>query len=204
MSEENDQTASQPDTDAAVSESTQSPESSDSGTILGGDSTETASADSATEASAEVKDEPIVYDLTAEGAPESAVSSVIAYAKEHGLSNEQAQAQLSREVALEAAARKSAVDELESTKADWAEQTRSLPDIGGDNYETSLRMAKEALQFANVEGFSEFLEETKLGNHPMMFQFLHKFGLAMQDDTTLIGKEAQAPKSTAEIMYPNL
>ena len=126
-------------------------------------------------------------------------------AKELGLTQEQAQkiADLGAQQASRWAADLNT--QIEATSAQWVEQAKADPEIGGSNFGDTLSASKLALdRFATPE-LKALLETSKLGNHPEVIRLMAKVGKAISDDTFVPGGDTASPqKSVAERMFPSM
>ena len=94
-------------------------------------------------------------------------------------------------------------DALEAARSEWAESSKSDPEIGGAKFEQNLAGAKAALEkFATPELVS-LLDESGLGNHPDMIRLFWKLNNQISDDSLVSGSPAPTARSRAEIMYPS-
>lgn len=129
------------------------------------------------------------------------IEGIVSYAKEHGLSQKQAEMLVERE---NAAASRFEAQQLEFLKAQpdvWLEAAKSDPEIGGDKLAENTEFAKRAIErFDGKDGtFAKALNETGLGNHKEILRFMSKVGRAMKDDklvttTTAAGGDRKKDK----------
>lgn len=118
-------------------------------------------------------------------------------ARELGLSQEQAQKLfLSMQEPYHAINR----ERVKGYSEDWAELSRNDSEIGGGNFEASLKIAQTAYQqFANP-ALKRLLDETGLGNHPEIIRLFVRVGKAIGQDTGVQAGSAPEPKRK---LYPN-
>ncbi len=136
------------------------------------------------------------------------VDEIQAYAKEHKLSNDQAQALLTREndaVASYVGRTKQYLD----NQADkvWPDQVKADKELGGvdgKDFVQNMELSKRVLQkFATPELIKE-LNSTGYGNHPEMVRLLVRLGKGMSEDRLIQGNgsgTSPEAKSTEEMFY---
>lgn len=101
------------------------------------------------------------------------------WAKEAGLTAEQA----SKALGFYGEMQKADETALDQADAAWAEQLKGDKEFGGKNFEASATAAQKAvLKFGGRE-LAEFLEEARLGNHPLLAKTFAKIGRAFAEDT---------------------
>lgn len=97
-----------------------------------------------------------------------------------------------------------AVNAWKTTNEGWVKQVKEDKDIGGDKFDSSVGLAKQAIaKFGNPE-FSKALEFTGMGNNPEMIRFLVTVAKAFGEDKLPTGpsKAVGGVKSAAEILFP--
>lgn len=213
--------ATQPAAASTSTEAAATETEATSTTVLGGQeaaATETAAAADGkdagkTEATTETTttEKPVVpekYDLKLpEGSllDPAVVEKVASFAKEKGLTQDQAQAVLDQRneavgefVTNQQTGLKKMVDSyLETAKAD--------PEIGGANAKEAFEVAKRFVdRYASPE-FKRVVNETGLGNHPELIRLMYRAGKAMAPDKLVVpgAQGGGTPKSVADIFYPN-
>jgi hypothetical protein len=136
-----------------------------------------------------------------------AVDELKATAKEFGLTQEQAQriADLGVKQAQGFAAQ--LVEQQKSLTAQWAEETTTDKEIGGDKLSENLGVAKKALDSFGTPALKTLLNQSGLGNHPEVVRFMVKAGKAISEDGHLVtGAAAQVDRANTPIenrLYPN-
>jgi hypothetical protein len=141
----------------------------------------------------------------------SHMDAVMAYAKEHKLSNEQAQLLLDQRqaAATDFVTRQTA--ELTAQSQRWADETKADKELGGTNLEATLQAARRGVDKLTPEGHPRreaMLEllNGPLGNHPIAVFILSSIGKHNAEDRglSLLGGKAPEPaKSWAERAFPN-
>lgn len=136
--------------------------------------------------------------------------------KDIGLTNEQANKLAPLVLKVEERVLQRQNDEFAVTRADWAKQVKADTEIGGANIKETERLAAKALDHfvgpavtTDAEGnevrneFRQLLDETGLGNHPVMVRAFRNIGMAIAEDGTVArgNSTAATPKSREEILY---
>jgi hypothetical protein len=124
-------------------------------------------------------------------------------AKEMNLSQEQAQKFIDLESKVIQTQIKGQTELFTQMKNGWKDETIKLP-----NYNVEKPFIGKAInQIAGPELGKEFrtlMNDSGLGNHPVINQFLILAGKAIAEDNFPDGKPNGAPKSDGEIFYPNM
>lgn len=88
--------------------------------------------------------------------------------------------------------------------AQLAEQTRNLPEIGGENFAKSLEVAGKVMAKFGTPELRELMNYTAVASHPEMFKFIHAIGAAMSDDVFENGGASTGGQKTpAERLWPS-
>lgn len=131
------------------------------------------------------------------------LEKIAAFAKERGLSNEQAQAIVEREneAVSEYASLKDQTVEAEVNK--WVELSKNDKEFGGPAFKENVELAKRVVNQFGSEEFKKALNETGLGNHPELIRFAHRIGKMMKEDQFVLPgrSQAKAEKSLEELFY---
>ncbi len=158
-----------------------------------------------TEAKPEAPKPPEKYELKMpENSPldPNAIERVASYAKEKGLTNEQAQELLTREheaVSQFAESQKAMISQKETQ---WAEELKADKEFGGSQLDEHGQLAYRAASKWFGEEFVDVLKSAKLNHYPPLFKGLVRLGKAMSDDQFVRGGSGPAPvKSMAEKFY---
>lgn len=130
------------------------------------------------------------------------VERIAAFAKERGLSNEEAQAVLERDNANIISYQENQKAQLEKLKTDWVEQVKSDKEIGGAVFNESIELSKRVIERFGSQELKQQLDATGFGNHPELVRIFSKIGKAMSEDKLVIVNRQDQPKKTlAEKMY---
>jgi len=152
-----------------------------------------------------------VYALTSpEGfeAGQTVLDDLTAYAKEHGLSNDQAQAQLGRELSMLKQSEEVFVEKYEKMaedqKAQWLEDVKNDPEIGGEKFGISVSKAKRIIDKYGSDKLKQQLNESGYGNNPEVIRLFAKVSeLDKEDSHENGGRPLTEEQSRAAVLYPN-
>ena len=137
--------------------------------------------------------------------------------KEAGLTNEAANKILPLVPKIQERFLQQQNDAFERTRADWAKQSKESAEIGGDKLAETQRLAAKALDHFTgpavtkdkdgndvPNSFRQLLNESGLGNHPVMLKTFRDIGAALSEDGTFVRNttETAAKKSREETLYP--
>jgi hypothetical protein len=88
---------------------------------------------------------------------------------------------------------------------DWGNLCKQLPEIGGQNFEASLKTTQNVMaKFASPE-LRELLNYSALGSHPEFFKFIHAIGSSISEDTMVHGGErSTGPKPPEAVLWPTM
>ncbi len=100
---------------------------------------------------------------------------------------------------------------LEQVRADWANESQSDEEFGGEALTENLNVAKQALDAFGTDAFKSLLQETGFGNHPEIIRFMYRAGKAISEDSYVGNSEGAMsqgadPKdfnSIANALYSN-
>jgi hypothetical protein len=132
------------------------------------------------------------------------VDSVISFAKENNLTNEQANDLVKRDESLLTNYKERIISEHKNVTDQWASMSKADKEIGGDNLNKNISLARSAINRFGSDGFRDYLESTGVGNHPEVIRLFSKIGKAMADDSFDIAKPKSQEKTLAERLYPDL
>lgn len=71
---------------------------------------------------------------------------------------------------------------VEQARADWATESQSDEEFGGENLGANLEIAKSSLNAFGTDAFKSLLSESGLGNHPEVIRFMYRAGKAISED----------------------
>ena len=131
------------------------------------------------------------------------LDEIAAYAKERGLSQEQAQSLVDMQS-------KAMQDQQEQLKADhestvdkWEADVKADVELGGDKYGENLELAKRGMERFFTPDFTKYINETGFGNHPEVIRGFMKIGQALADDKLVMAGAAGEVKSAEDTLYDN-
>ena len=131
------------------------------------------------------------------------IEKIASFAKERGLSNDEAQAMLNdRNTLLESyAGKQKKVWETETGK--WMDQSKADTEIGGDAFEKNAELAKRVVTRFGTPALMEGLNATGFGNHPELVRMMVRIGKAMDEDQLVLpgSKAPAAEKEMADVFY---
>lgn len=133
----------------------------------------------------------------------SSIERISAYAKEKGLSNEDAQELLNRENGAVAAHHEAQMKQVEEMRAEWLKAAETDKEYGGKEFKKNAELAHRAFaRFSNPED-AELLKESGLGNHPVFIRWFYRVGKAMAEDSFIHpgSKAAGGKKSIEDVFY---
>lgn len=132
-----------------------------------------------------------------------AVERIASFAKERGLTQEQAQAILERESGAVAAYAEGQQQTLEKHKSAWVEDLKADKELGGAAFNETVEIAKRVVESFGTEALKKALNETGLGNHPEVVRVFARIGKQMGDDKFVRPTAgAGVKRSPEEIFYP--
>ena len=101
---------------------------------------------------------------------------------------------------------KRAQDQAAAIHAQWLADTKADKGDRGRQARREPGSGEESARCVRYRKDSDFLEQTKLGDHPEMVQFLNRVGKAMSEDSLVTsGGGKKTPElSAAQRMYPNM
>lgn len=112
------------------------------------------------------------------------VDDVKALAKELGLPQDKAQKII--DMSIERTAKFQEI--FEQTRAQWVEDTKADPEIGGAKFDATLEASAKALDAFGSDALNDVLKGSGLGNHPEMIRVFAKIGAAISEDKLVTGK----------------
>lgn len=127
-------------------------------------------------------------------------------AKELNLSQDAAQKMLDKMAPVVADRQ---TQRLEEIRGEWANQSTSDKEFGGEKLNENLGVARKALDSFGSPELKSLLNESGLGNHPEVIRLLYRAGKAISEDNFVGGKGTQSkakPTSNADYaasLYPS-
>lgn len=134
---------------------------------------------------------------------DEAMDEIAAYARQHGLSNKQAQDLLDRESKMVSEYRDDQLQAWDNTQKQWVEAAKADKEIGGDNFSESAELAKRVIQRYGTEELNAALNQG-YGNHPEIIRVFSRIGKELQEKQLITGDGPVGKfngKSTADTLY---
>ena len=85
---------------------------------------------------------------------------------------------------------------LEQVRADWANESQSDEEFGGEALTENLNVAKQALDAFGTDAFKSLLQETGFGNHPEIIRFMYRAGKAISEDSYVGNSQGANPRGS--------
>ena len=85
---------------------------------------------------------------------------------------------------------------LEQVRADWASESQSDEEFGGEALNENLNVAKQALDAFGTDAFKSLLQETGFGNHPEIIRFMYRAGKAISEDSYVGNSQGANPRGS--------
>lgn len=130
------------------------------------------------------------------------LDSLSTYAKELGLSQEQAQKFVERDAALVGSIRERDQAKWNDMVKNWGEQSKQDPEIGGEKFTVNAQAAQRALDKFGTPALRKMLNDTGAGNHPELVRVFARIGQAIADDKIVTGSNGgKLPRDPALVLY---
>lgn len=129
------------------------------------------------------------------------LEKIVSYAKERGLSNEDAQALLERENAAVADFVNGQKEILKSTTETWVKEVEQDKELGGEAYKQNVAYANNVVKKFGSPAFIKTLNETGLGNHPELVRVFARIGKIMANDKLVVAGAQSTPKKSIEDVF---
>ena len=85
---------------------------------------------------------------------------------------------------------------IEDTKIEWANQSQSDQEFGGESLSANLEVAKQSLDAFGTDAFRALLQESGLGNHPEVIRFMYRAGKAISEDSYVGNSQGANPRGS--------
>ncbi|MCC6863269.1 MAG: hypothetical protein IT544_00470 [Rhodobacteraceae bacterium] len=125
--------------------------------------------------------------------------------KELGLTQKQAQTLADKFIAAQTKKGEEAQASWSKTLTDWVDQAKADPEIGGANWDGTVKVATQLVGRFGNEAFCEYLNASGAGNHPEMIRFMAKVGAVIGEDRPAnpANPGKTVARDTAAILYPD-
>lgn len=129
------------------------------------------------------------------------VEQTLAFAKDHGLTQKQAEAALHRQHVAVQSHHERLVKNHETQVGGWAEELKNDPEFGGEKFIENSKDANLAMK-TFFPDLAEELDVTGFGNHPKLVKGLSKLGKLIKSDKTVFGgKKVVTELSQEKILF---
>ena len=122
------------------------------------------------------------------------------FAKENGLTQEQAQRGVDMVAQMKQAEMTQWVDQQKS----WVDDAKKDAEYGGDKFEENIAVAVKARDSFGTPEFNEMLDSSGLGNHPEMIRFLNRVGKQISEDGVIVGGSSISNQTREAVLYPSM
>ncbi len=130
------------------------------------------------------------------------IEQVSKYAKENGLSNDEAQVLLDRESSAVGSYHERLSTIVNEKRAQWVENGKSDKEIGGDNYKQSVALANRVITKFGSEALVKELVDSGFGDHHEILRVFARIGKAIGEDKLVMpGSQPAGKKTMAEKFY---
>lgn len=132
---------------------------------------------------------------------QDAATDFSAFAKELGLTQEQAQ----KGADIAAQMQQRQVAQHAQTVESWISQVKADKEIGGDKLAENLAVAQKALDAFGSQELKNVLVSTGLGNHPAIIRAFYRAGMKISEDGQILnGAPTGGERDMAKKMFPNM
>lgn len=133
---------------------------------------------------------------------DQAIERISAYAKQKGLSNEDAQSLLQRESDAVKGFQQAQMEQRDQTVEKWAKEVETDKEIGGEGFKQNIELASRVIKKFGDEQLIKDLNESGYGNYPPLVRLFHRIGKAMKEDQLVLPGSMPVPKkSAADMLY---
>ncbi len=125
--------------------------------------------------------------------------------KELGLTQKQAHSLADKFIAAQTKKGEEAQANWSKTLTGWVDQAKADPEIGGANWDGTVKAATQVVGRFGNDAFREYLNASGAGNHPEMIRFMAKVGAVIGEDRPAnpANPGKAVARDTAAILYPD-
>lgn len=125
--------------------------------------------------------------------------------KELGLTHKQAQQLADKFIEVNTKRAEKQAEQFAETITKWGEDAKKDKEIGGANWDGSVKDARRAIDTLGTPELKNYLEITGGGNHPEIIRLFAKVGSMIKEDSPANGgaEGAGKPADPAHVLYPN-
>ena len=121
------------------------------------------------------------------------LDKIASFAKEQGLSQDQAQKLVERD--------HQAIAQHQAMVQQWKADVLADPELGGDNAKEKVELAHRAFKHFASEKFAQELEQSGYGNHPELVRAFYKVGKMMGEDKFVVPNAQNGARRTMEEVF---
>ena len=133
-------------------------------------------------------------------------------AKELGLNQKQFQQLVEYDIQRSAAALEEMSTQFSERINHWAEDTKADKELGGENLDENLGLAKRAIDTFGSPQLAKLIDAPSadnpdglgLGNHPEVIRLFHRVGRAISESDLVTGDNKIEGRDSLEKMYPTM
>ena len=133
-------------------------------------------------------------------------------AKDLGLSQKQFQQLVEYDIERSAAALEEMSTQFSERIADWAEETKADKELGGEELDANLGLAKQAIDTFGSPQLAKLIDAPSadnpdglgLGNHPEVIRLFYRVGRAISESDLVTGDTKVEGRDSLEKMYPTM
>lgn len=160
----------------------------------------------AQETPAQAGTQEVKYDLAVPeetSLTDTEVESLKAYAKEKGLSKDQAQELLNQRHEAKEDLISRYKSEQDTLRTQWLDAAKNDKEFGGQHFAQNVEFAKRSLEKFATPGIVEYLNQTGLGNNPEVIRLFYRIGKSMSNDSIVNPGSAGGPvtKPIEDVFY---
>lgn len=96
------------------------------------------------------------------------------------------------------------IDRIAEVHEQWANETRSDKELGGDRLNESMAIAKRGLYATATPALRELLDKSGFGNHPEVIRHFYQVGKSISQDTVVTAGQSTSAgqgKQAADVLY---
>lgn len=135
---------------------------------------------------------------------EAAKGKFDTWARERGLTNEQAQAAVDLHVELMQQARESFQEAVTAQQEKWLTETKQDKEIGGAKLQEVGAVCSLVVGKFGSDALKAALNESGFGNHPELIRFIHRIGqeLKVKEGGAIpAGSNGATPKTASQVLF---
>ena len=145
--------------------------------------------------------EPVVYDIKVEGLAPKVIESLVAEAKDLGLTQDQAMKLATKRAGLISEHEKNNKAKIEG----WKNELTSDKELGGANFNTTIESRDRAIAklIEKNPAMKDTLSKVEVIDNPLVVRLLNEIGKMSQNDTRKTGTPATPKMSMNERLIKN-